>query len=331
MENDKILISVVIPLYNKAHTIVHTLSTVLHQTYQNFEIVIVDDGSTDDGVQLLNDNFSDSRIRIISQANAGVSAARNRGIEETEGDWIAFLDADDEWIPTYLEYVSRAIQSNNEAQIILSGRYSQNILTNQRSTNIPSRYKDRVVPIDFFENPHVFMHISATVVKRECLFPCEQWNRFIDGQRYNEDFTFLFRVVMHCQHVIYIAKPISIYNGNVDGQATSSIGEECRIKDGILFRNSVWEEYSSMVKSSNKKKFKIFMKYELRHSILVHLKHKNYKDLNVLINGLSRFCKANSLSLLERFIYVRHSLRLASIIYIYITKLIWKSHGFPQT
>ena len=331
MEKNKVLISVVIPLYNKRETIVNTLSTVMSQTSTYFEVIIVDDGSSDDSVQLINDNFSDSRIRIISQTNAGVSVARNRGIEEAKGDWVAFLDADDEWLPTYLEHVAYAVLSSNDAQIILSGRYSQNIITHKRSSNIPSRYKDRVVPIDFFENPHVFMHISATVVKREYLFPCEQWNRFIEGQRYNEDFTFLFRVVMHCQHVIYIAKPLSVYNGNVDGQATSSISEECRIKDGILFRNSVWDEYSSMVKSSNKKKFKLFMKYELRHSVLVHLKHKNYDDLNVLLNGLSCFCKANSLSSFERFIYVRHFLRLISIIYIYVTKVIWKSHGFPQT
>ena len=96
------MISVVIPLYNKEHAIRHTLEAVLGQTYQDFEIVIVNDGSSDNSVNEAQ-KVKDQRIRIITQENAGVSAARNRGIEESKYDLIAFLDADDEWKPTYLE------------------------------------------------------------------------------------------------------------------------------------------------------------------------------------------------------------------------------------
>lgn len=96
------MISVVIPLYNKEKQIANTLQTVLNQTFQNFEIVIVNDGSTDNSVVEV-EKIKDSRIRIIHQKNAGVSAVRNRGIEEAKYDLIAFLDADDEWKPEYLE------------------------------------------------------------------------------------------------------------------------------------------------------------------------------------------------------------------------------------
>ena len=97
------MISVVIPLYNKAHTIKKTLDCVLRQTYRDYEIVIVDDGSNDNGVQLINEKYQDSQIRIISQKNQGVSVARNTGIEKARGEWISFLDADDLWDSQYLD------------------------------------------------------------------------------------------------------------------------------------------------------------------------------------------------------------------------------------
>ena len=123
---ENIFISIVIPLYNKAHTIVKTLKTVFAQTYQYFEVIIVNDGSTDNGVQLILEHFKDPRIRIISQENAGVSAARNRGIEEAKGDWVAFLDADDEWLPGYLNEISILISEFPHLQMLGTGGYHKN-------------------------------------------------------------------------------------------------------------------------------------------------------------------------------------------------------------
>jgi len=96
------MISVVIPLYNKAESIARTLATVAAQTYSDYEVVVVDDGSTDGSADIVR-RINDPRLRIICQPNGGVSAARNRGIDEARGEFIAFLDADDEWKPDYLE------------------------------------------------------------------------------------------------------------------------------------------------------------------------------------------------------------------------------------
>lgn len=95
------MISIVIPLYNKEKSIASTLQTVLNQTFSDYEIVIVNDGSTDNSVAEV-EKVQDSRVRLIHQQNAGVSVARNRGVEEAKGELIAFLDADDEWKPEYL-------------------------------------------------------------------------------------------------------------------------------------------------------------------------------------------------------------------------------------
>lgn len=95
------MISIVIPLFNKEKDIARTLNSVLSQTYGDFEIVIVDDGSSDNSLIEVQ-KFNDHRIRIIQQKNAGVSVARNRGVEEAKYDLVAFLDADDEWLPNHL-------------------------------------------------------------------------------------------------------------------------------------------------------------------------------------------------------------------------------------
>ena len=106
MKEYKLTISIVMPLYNKEAEVERAVRSVLKQTISDFELIIVNDGSVDGGPERVR-AFSDPRIRIIDQTNAGVSAARNRGIGEARADLIAFLDADDEWEKDYLETIVR--------------------------------------------------------------------------------------------------------------------------------------------------------------------------------------------------------------------------------
>lgn len=119
--NTSLFVSVIIPTYNSINTINETLQSVRNQTYRNYEIVVVDDGSTDDTVELLR-TFDD--IILVTQTNQGVSAARNRGVKEAKGDLIAFLDSDDLWHPQKLEIQINQAEKLKEFGIIFTSYYT---------------------------------------------------------------------------------------------------------------------------------------------------------------------------------------------------------------
>lgn len=114
------MISVIIPLYNKSTSIERTIHSVLSQTYTDFELIIINDGSTDNSAEIVNKRFYDKRIKYIYQDNAGVSSARNRGVKEAIGEWVLFLDADDILYPNALKtLISKSVFNTN----IISGNF----------------------------------------------------------------------------------------------------------------------------------------------------------------------------------------------------------------
>ncbi|MEL6458329.1 MAG: glycosyltransferase family 2 protein [Cyanobacteria bacterium J06621_15] len=112
-------VSVIIPLYNADKYIERTLKSVLNQTYQNIEVIIVDDESPDDSVQICQ-KFTDPRVRIIHQENRGLAGSRNTGIRHASGEYLAFMDADDIWLPEKLEKHIAHLESNSEVGISFS-------------------------------------------------------------------------------------------------------------------------------------------------------------------------------------------------------------------
>lgn len=111
--------SVVIPLYNKADYIENTINSVINQTFTDYEIIIIDDESTDNSVSKVL-GFNDSRIQLYNQKNQGASVARNLGIEKAKYNYIAFLDADDLWMPNHLETLKDLVQNFSNAGIFAS-------------------------------------------------------------------------------------------------------------------------------------------------------------------------------------------------------------------
>src|SRR5437879_4321228 len=115
------LFSVIVPLYNKADYIVSAIRSVQAQSWTDFELIIVDDGSTDDSADHVMRFTSDPRLRLIRQPNRGVGAARNRGMTDARGELFALLDADDEWLPSHLGNLNALAQRFGTAGIVADG------------------------------------------------------------------------------------------------------------------------------------------------------------------------------------------------------------------
>ena len=158
-------ISVVIPLYNKGPYIARALNSVLAQTFQDFEVIVVD-GSTDDGAEVVK-GFDDSRIRLIQEEGVGVSAARNQGVAAARAELIAFLDADDEWMPRHLETLMRLRENYPEAGLYATA-YSifttRSELKSPRFTSIPPAPWEGVLPSYFLVAAMSSMPISTSSV-----------------------------------------------------------------------------------------------------------------------------------------------------------------------
>ena len=128
------LISIVIPLYNKQKHIKKTIFSVLDQTFSDFEIIVINDGSTDNSLKVL-DTIEDKRLNVFSTINQGVSKARNFGISKAAGKFIAFLDADDIWFKHHLEDLKKL-----QEQFPDCGLYCKAYLKKEGNLDIPSRY-----------------------------------------------------------------------------------------------------------------------------------------------------------------------------------------------
>ncbi len=117
------LVSIITPCYNGAKYISETIDSVLAQTYENWEMIIVDDGSKDNSAEIVREYMTnDSRIKLLQQANAGSAAARNNGIRECDGQYIALLDADDLWEPEFLAEQTAFMQANDAVCVYCSYR-----------------------------------------------------------------------------------------------------------------------------------------------------------------------------------------------------------------
>ena len=211
-------VSVIIPLYNKGPFIEATLRSVLSSPTSPAEILVIDDGSTDDGPEKIG-LFMDSRVRLLRQENAGVSAARNRGLAEARGELVAFLDADDIWHPEYLASIVAQARMFPECGIVSTHNYR---FTETEEVVLP------VYPRGAFDGPKVidnFFDFWSRNVEPFYIASCafrrtwvrEAGLRFPEGESLGEDLDFIFLAAERWP-VSFDGRPLVGYRRDVPGQ-----------------------------------------------------------------------------------------------------------------
>ncbi|WP_193016646.1 glycosyltransferase family 2 protein [Proteus sp. FME41] len=198
--------SIIIPLYNKELYINKTINSVLNQTYQNFEIIIVDDGSTDNSLFIAK-SILDPRIIITEQENAGVSVARNTGIKHSSGDYLVFLDADDIYLPNALEHFNNLINIYPNNNFFCTNYYRVDKNSRKKAINV-----DKILGYDYTHSViNNFFYIAAFhpgsfpccvstfCIKREALL--EKNIFFPSGITHTEDIYFCSLLAINFQTV----------------------------------------------------------------------------------------------------------------------------------
>ncbi|MDD3317088.1 MAG: glycosyltransferase family A protein [Methanosarcina sp.] len=210
------------PLYNKEPHVKRALYSVISQKVQDFEIVVVNDGSTDKSADIVK-SFSDARIRLINQKNRGVSVARNRGIDEAKAELIAFLDADDEWMPNYLETILRLREKYQDAGLYatsLKTEFIDNVLMD-KDKKLRKLIPDEGLILNYFKvnlkdvsHKDIFYTSSVTVPKK--IF--SEIGGFQTGFWWGEDIDMWSRIALKYPFA-YSSHACAIYYQNVVNSA----------------------------------------------------------------------------------------------------------------
>lgn len=206
------MIVIVIPLYNKSSYIARALNSVLTQTYQDYEILVINDGSTDGSENIVKSYIKENpgKITLINQENQGVSVARNTGIKHAQGELIAFLDADDEWNPRYLETIISLKEKYPAAGIYATAYYQQDTVSEKKNL-IQYKIKNkstRTLLSSYFKaislGPHPIM-TSGIVVPRHIL---DKIGGFESGMPLGEDLLLWAKIALYYP-IAYCAEPLS--------------------------------------------------------------------------------------------------------------------------
>lgn len=197
-------ISVVVPAYNAQQTILETISSVLQQNFSDFELIVINDGSTDKTLELL-ETVQDSRLKVYSYPNGGLPTARNRGINCAQGEFISFIDADDLWTPDKLELQLKALQQNPQAGVAYSWTICMGNNGNSFHPGVTESFQGNVYPNLLVGN--MIASGSNVLIRKEAI---ESVGYFDESLKSCEDWDYWLRLAPKWDFVV-VPKPQIIY------------------------------------------------------------------------------------------------------------------------
>lgn len=252
------MFSIVIPLFNKEKFIAETLHSVVLQSYHDYEVIIVNDSSTDNSLAIAQTFEVDKRFKVYTKLNGGVSDARNFGIEKAAGKYICFLDADDIWEKTYLQEVYRLICKYPDNDVFCLGySFFNNVIEDTYAKyNLRKYIKTDDTVIDFFRYSVLrkgSIALTSAVVISRSLIESKQL-KFKTGCSMGEDVDFWVRACAS-KDIVYCNKTLMFYRCSCEDSLTSwGISSISR-------SYAYWNWYSIMSSSSYKDKFTTRMLY----------------------------------------------------------------------
>lgn len=213
MENTNKLISVIIPVYNSAKYLSRCIDSVLSQTYRNLEILLVNDGSTDDSLELCKSYAEDPRIVVIDKPNGGVGSARNCGLDKAQGDYIVFVDSDD-YVDCDMFEKMLALADKDDADVVFCGFKEIDLDGNVRIVDERKAFENYLADRDliYFFNYNKNNGIGAYIWRALYRSRVIQNNvRFDETVYINEDDIFLCNVLMNCTRISYLDEHLYNY------------------------------------------------------------------------------------------------------------------------
>ena len=248
-------ISVIIPTFNRKHTLQRAIDSVLAQTFKPYEIIIVDDGSKDGTKEWLLQNYPS--VQYIHQPNNGVSSARNKGIQISQGSWIALLDSDDEWMPEKLEYQRRFLEVNRDSSFCHT-----NEIWIRNGVRVNQKKKHKKYGGDIFKHCLDICRISpsSSIIKKDVF---EEVGAFDESLTVCEDYDLWLRVTAKF-NILFLDEPlIKKYGGHLDQLSRVPEGiEQYRIRslEKILSMGSLTETQFRSAKDMLIHKLNIYAK-----------------------------------------------------------------------
>lgn len=282
----KVLYSIIIPLFNKEQYIVKCISSVINQSCKNFEIIVIDDGSTDQSAYLVN-QIKHNRLTLIHQKNSGVSAARNMGMNKARGDFVCFLDADDWYEPTFLENIDSLINKIPAAEVYCSAYFKHNGNRISQSP-IPSGAainKFLLINDFYFEwSRGSFFFTSSICIRRNTLVRNKLF--FPDNENLGEDQEMWFQLAERGPFA-FTSQVLSNYTIG----SLNSLTHQKKLIDEYPFFTRLKERVKSKsVGFCSYKSAKIFIaSYELERSINNGLYGNKYLAIKLLLRHLLAF------------------------------------------